>query len=165
MGITYCFLLRCLTLNDFATETFMIYCSWSLWLICMLVRCCLLIGIDKMRIKWNTILFESEVQFVLKFSGRTKFWWIYINVNICQVNLGVANSWDQRVDVKKTKKFCLMLYLIFSCQGSPYLSCDHLWSHSFNFLPMFKVLIWMLQFTLWLYFWYPCFKSVPQRMW
>ena len=58
----YNLILFCLTLKDHAvTEQIVIDLSWSVSVICMLSSCCLLIGIEKMLMRWHLNCFEFYV--------------------------------------------------------------------------------------------------------
>ena len=129
----------------------------NIWFICggvILLSCCLLIGVDKMWIQWHTIIFEFEVGYLFQGSVKVTFWWIVMRVIIFQVILGVAILWYLHRSDQKRKNFCLMLCLIFSCQGSQFFSWYQILFHQFSFQSLFQVLIVMLQFFHLLWCWH-----------
>ena len=118
-------------------------CNLMLWVICMRSRYCLLIDIDRRKIKWNNTIFEVEVECRLQWSWRKKVWLIVMHVNTCQVISAVAIWWDQRKCVQKTNNVCFMWYQIILCQGRWWFSSDHIWAHQvlFQLLHQFPILM------------------------
>ena len=123
-----CFL--CMTLDEcLVGEQMLIYHYMLMWVICMLGSSCILEVIYIRRIEWHPTTFEVEVECCLEGSGEKTIWWIVMYVNIFRVFLGVVIGWNKCIVVNKTKKVCLMWYIIVFCQVSWFLSCDQLWYH------------------------------------
>ena len=158
-----CFL--CMTLDEcLVGEQMLIYHYMLFWVICMLVSSCIL-EVILHKTDWMTSHHFWSRSRVLpwRFKGKT-IWWIVMYVNIFRVFLGVVIGWNKCIVVNKTKKVCLMWYIIVFCQVSWFLSCDQLWYHQVSIQLLLQFPIWMLQYWFQVCCWHSYYRGVLQRM-